>query len=113
MLKHSINKSNNFLNSKESVGRMEFMIGCGDKVYENGKTIAHQIDEQVKTGVLDEISGLPFDYWNIWTKMVKSRVQRTKRQAGKDAEGSGNDDEYDDLYEDEDEADSKEYENQK
>lgn len=81
---------------------MEFMIGCGDKMFDNGKTIAHQINEQVETGVLDELSGLPFGYWNIWTKQVKSRVQRTKRQL----EGSGNDggesgDENDEDYYDE------------
>lgn len=103
MLKNSINKSNNILNTKESVGRVEFMIGCGDKIFENGKSIAHQIDEQVRTGVLEELtSGLPFNYWNIWTKNVKSRVQRTKRQV---AEGSGNDGGEDDFEYDDDEED--------
>jgi hypothetical protein len=108
MLKHSINKSNNILNSKESVGRMEFMIGCGDNLYENGKTIAHQINEQVETGVLDELTGLPFNFWNIWTKRVKSRVQRTKRAA----EGSGNENLEEDEYYDEDEDDIEENDNE-
>lgn len=101
MLKHSINKSNNLLNAKDSVGRVEFMIGCGDKLFENGRIIAHQIHEVVKTGALDELSGLPINWWNIWSKHIKSRVQRTRRQA----DGSGNDeDEFgDDNYYDEDE----------
>lgn len=98
MLKHSINKSNNLLNTKDSVARVEFMIGCGDKMFGNGKTIAHQINENIKSGALDELTGLPFNWWNIWSKHVKSRVQRTRRQA----DGSGNDEENDDYYEDED-----------
>ena len=97
MLKHSINKSNNLLNAKETVGRVEFMIGCGDKIFENGKKIAHQVNEHIKMGALDELSGLPFNWWNIWSKHVKSRVQRIKRQA----DGSGND---------EDEIDYEDYE---
>lgn len=98
MLKHSINKSNNLLNTKDSVARLEFMIGCGDKLFANGKTIALQINAQLKSGDLDELTGLPFDWWNIWSKHVKSRVQRTRRQT----DGSGNDD---DGYYDEDELD--------
>lgn len=100
MLKHSINKSNNLLNTKETVARVEFMIGCGDKMFENGKTIAHQVNEHVKMGALDELSGLHFSWWNIWSKNVKSRVQRMKRQA----DGSGNDEEDDYEYEDQDEV---------
>lgn len=88
MLKNSINKSNNLLNAKETVARVEFMIGCGDKMFENGRKIAHQVNDYVKTGVLDELSGLPFNWWNVWSKHVKSRVQRMKRQI----DGSGNDD---------------------
>ncbi|CRL08566.1 CLUMA_CG021231, isoform A [Clunio marinus] len=109
MLKHSINKSNNLLNTKESVARIEFMIGCGDKLFSNGKTIAHQINEQVKEGGLDELSGLPFNWWNIWAKHVKSRVQRTRRQT----DGSGNyeDDEYyEDIDEEGDENEDEEEE---
>lgn len=106
MVKNSINKSNNILNPKESVGRVEFQIGCGDKVFENGKSIAHQIDEQIRTGVLEELtSGLPFDYWNIWTKHVKSRVQRTKRQADGSGDNDGAEDDYD--YEDTDDEDNE------
>lgn len=95
MLKHSINKSNNLLNTKESVARFEFMIGCGDKLFANGKTIAHQINELVKSGALEELSGMPVSWWNIWSKYVKSRVQRTRREA---VDGSGNDEEDDDDY---------------
>lgn len=73
------------------------MIGCGDKMFANGKTIAHQISGYVKTGDLEELSGLPISWWNIWSKHVKSRVQRTRRQA----DGSGNDEE--DYYDEEDE----------
>jgi hypothetical protein len=100
MLKHSINKSNNLLNAKESVARVEFMVGCGDKMFENGKTIAHQVNEHVKMGALDELSGLPFSWWNIWSKHIKSRNHRMKRQA----DGSGNDEEneeYEDYDDDE------------
>jgi hypothetical protein len=107
MLKHSINKSNNLLNAKETVGRVEFMIGCGDKMFENGKVIAHQVNEHIKMGALDELSGLPFNWWNIWSKHVKSRVQRMKRQV----DGSGNDEEepdYEDEYGDEDDEVSEE-----
>lgn len=100
MLKHSINKSNNLLNTKESVARVEFMIGCGDKMFENGKTIAHQVNEHVKMGALDELSGLPFSWWNIWSKLVKSRVQRMKRQT----DGSGKDEDNEEYDYDEDEV---------
>jgi neurexin len=100
MLKHSINKSNNLLNAKESVGRVEFMIGCGDKMFENGKVIAHQVNEHIKMGALDELSGLPFNWWNIWSKHVKSRSQRMKRQI----DGSGNDDDYDEYGDEDDEV---------
>jgi hypothetical protein len=103
MLKHSINKSNNLLNTKDTVARVEFMIGCGDKMFSNGKDIAHHINEYVKTGLLDELSGLPFNWWNIWSKRVKSRVQRMRR----DAAGSGNG-ELDADYYDEDEDDGDE-----
>lgn len=96
MLKHSINKSNILLNTKDSMARVEFMIGCGDKMFANGKTIAHQINDSVKSGDLEELSGLPISWWNIWLKYVKSRAQRTRRQA----DGSGNDE---DVYYDEDE----------
>lgn len=110
MLKHSINKSNNLLNTKESVARVEFMIGCGDKMFSNSKTIALHINEYMKSEALTELSGLPFSWWNIWSKHVKSRVQRTRR----DADGSGNeeDGDYDDeeefIYEDEEVAENNE-----
>lgn len=102
MLKHSINKSNNLLNAKDTVARFEFMIGCGDKMFDNGKFIARHISEYMKSGVLDELSGLPFNWWNIWSKHVKSRVQRTRRQidgSGNDEEGDGETDGEDDYYE--------------
>jgi hypothetical protein len=98
MLKHSINKSNNLLNTKETVARAEFMIGCGDKIFSNGKDIAQHINEYVETGLLDELTGMPFNWWNIWSKRVKSRVQRMRREAG-----SGNGEEDADYYEDDDE----------
>lgn len=107
MLKHSINKSNNLLNTKDSVARLEFMIGCGDKLFTNGKNIAHQINAQMKSGELDELAGLPFNWWNIWSKYVKSRVQRTRRQT----DGSGNDEDGD-YYDEEDELDENEDENE-
>lgn len=85
MLKHSINKSNNLLNTKETVGRVEFMIGCGDKIFGNSKSLAHKVNDYIKSGKLEEISGLPFQWWNIWAKHIKSRVQRVRREV----EGSG------------------------
>jgi hypothetical protein len=100
MLKHSINKSNNLLNTKETLGRVEFMIGCGDKLFTNGKTIAHRINDYMKSGKLNDLSGLEFDWWNVWSKHVKSRVQRTKRQAD---DGSGAVE--DDYYEEEEDID--------
>ena len=106
MLKHSINKSNNLLNTKDSVARFEFMIGCGDKLFTNGKTIAHQINAQMKSGELDELAGLPFNWWNIWSKHIKSRVQRTRRQAdGSGNDEDGNDDYYDEDFDEEDDED--------
>lgn len=101
MLKHSINKSNNLLNTKEAVGRVEFPIGCGDKLFHNSKSLAHKINEYMKSGKLQELSGLPFQWWNIWSKHIKSRVQRTRRQADGQGSGDGEGDEYED-YEDED-----------
>lgn len=96
MLKHSINKSNNLLNTKDAVARVEFTIGCGDKMFANGKAIAHHVNEYIKDGALQELSGLPFGWWNIWSKQVKSRgVQRTRRQA----DGSGEGDDYYDVEE--------------
>lgn len=105
MLKHSINKSNNLLNTKESVARIEFMIGCGERMFSNGKNIALHINDYMKSDSLDELSGLPFSWWNIWSKHVKSRVQRNRR----DVDGSGNeeDGDYDDeefVYDDEEDA---------
>lgn len=108
MLKHSINKSNNLLNTKETVGRVEFMIGCGDTIFANSKSLAHKVNEFVKSGKLEELSGLPFQWWNIWAKHVKSRVQRTRRQvegSGLGVEGENDETEY---YEDEDEENEDE-----
>lgn len=100
MLKHSINKSNNLLNTKDTVARFEFMIGCGDKMFDNGNNIARNINEHISSGALDELAGLPFSWWNIWSKHVKSRVQRTRRQT----DGSGNDEEVEEYYDEEDEG---------
>lgn len=104
MLKHSINKSNNLLNTKETVGRIEFMIGCGDSLFTSGKSVAHKINDYVKSGMLEELSGLPIHWWNIWAKHVKSRVQRTRRNT---SEGSGNADDND-YYEENPEDDYSE-----
>jgi hypothetical protein len=95
MLKHSINKSNNLLNTKEKVGRVEFMIGCGDTLFENFKKLAPKVNDLMKNGKLEDRTGLSFQWWNIWAKHVKSRVQRTKRDAG---EGSGELTEEDEYY---------------
>lgn len=112
MLKHSINKSNNLLNTKDTVARVEFMIGCGDKMFSNGKDIAHHINEYVTTGLLDELSGLPFNWWNIWSKRVKSRVQRMRRDAAGSGNGEGEPEyDYDDEDEDQDGDEESEDEN--
>jgi hypothetical protein len=103
MLKHSINKSNSLLNTKDAVGRIELMIGCGDKLFSSSKSLAHKVNEYVKLGKLEELSGLPIGWWNIWTKHVKSRVQRTRR----DTEGSGTADEEEDEYDYDDEFDNE------
>lgn len=108
MLKNSINKSNNLLNTKETVGRVEFMIGCGDTIFANSKSLAHKINDYIKSGKMEEISGLPFQWWNIWAKHVKSRTQRVRR----DVEGSGDEFE-DDYYENEDEEGDEEQETDK
>lgn len=102
MLKHSINKSNNLLNTKDTVARAEFMIGCGDKMFSNGKDIAQHINEYVETGLLDELTGMPFNWWNIWSKRVKSRVQRMRRDVGS---GNGENDHEIDYYDEDDEDD--------
>lgn len=100
MLKHSINKSNNLLNAKDTVARFEFMIGCGDKMFDNGNAIARHINEHISSGALDELAGLPFSWWNIWSKHVKSRVQRTRRQT----DGSGNDEDVEEYYDEEEDG---------
>lgn len=107
MLKHSINKSNNLLNTKETVGRIEFPIGCGDKLFPSCKSVAHKINEFVKSEKLQELSGLPFHWWNIWSKHLKSRVQRTKRQTDGSGEGDNEDYEYEDNDEDIDEGEDE------
>lgn len=98
MLKYSINKSNNLLKAKDTQARVEFMIGCGDKMFANGKSIAHQINNQAESGVLEELSGLPLNWWNIWSKHVKSRVQRIRRQTD-GGSGDGDDADNDAEYE--------------
>ncbi|KAL7046625.1 hypothetical protein ACKWTF_002663 [Chironomus riparius] len=109
MLKHSINKSNNLLNTKETVGRIEFPIGCGDKLFSSSKSVAHKINEYVKSKKLQELSGLPFHWWNIWSKHLKSRVQRTRRQA--DGSGEGEGDDYEDYEETDQDLEENEDEN--
>lgn len=108
MLKHSINKSNNLLNTKETVGRIEFMIGCGDRIFANSKTLAHKVNDYIKSGKLEELSGLPFSWWNVWSKRVKSRVQRTRRQLN-EGEGSGDElqDGEEEYYDEETELDEE------
>lgn len=102
MLKHSINKSNNLLNTKETVGRVEFMIGCGDTLFVNAKSVAQKVNDYVKAGKLEELSGLPFQWWNIWSNHAKSRMQRSRRDAEGSGigEGEGDDDDY--IYEEDD-----------
>lgn len=102
MLKHSINKSNNLLNTKETVGRIEFPIGCGDKLFLHMKTVAHKINDYVKSGKLQELTGLQINWWNVWSKHLKSRVQRTRREADTQGSGGSEVEEYEEYEEDED-----------
>lgn len=97
--------------SNRKLGRMQFMIGCGTNLFPVGELISNQIAEQMLDGSINEICGLDFGMWIIWSKPVDSRLARSKRQTD---EGSGelndaDDDDYnDDYYEDEDEEQDEE-----
>lgn len=101
MLKHSINKSNNLLNTKEVVGRLELTVGCGDTLFVNSKSLVQKVNELMKSGELEKLSGLPFQWWNIW-----SDGARRKRRQIAEGSGDGEDDEFYPDY-DEDEIDEE------
>ncbi|XP_055371649.1 uncharacterized protein LOC129605753 isoform X2 [Condylostylus longicornis] len=89
MLKRSIKRGPNKCSTNRRLGKIEFMIGCGQSSYFSiSDSIINQIAEQMKDGSIDEIAGIDFGWWIIWRKGVSNRVQRSKR----DTEGSG---EYD------------------
>lgn len=49
-------------------------IGCGTKYFTMTETIANHIDQQIKDGLIDELSGLTFDWWAIWTRRASNRL---------------------------------------
>ncbi|XP_055606975.1 uncharacterized protein LOC129754770 isoform X2 [Uranotaenia lowii] len=103
------------------LGRIGFLIGCGKTIFPEEKLIANTVAQQMKEKALDDISGLDFAWWAIWSKQhptgrhrSQSHSQsqlprRVKRQQA--ADGFGNDeeeDDYEDYYDDEDEIEPTE-----
>lgn len=90
-------------NGNKNLGKLEFMIGCGQSYFKVGEPISMQIAQQMQDGSIDDISGLEFGWWVIWKKKITNRVQRFKRE---EEEGSGQidaDEDYDyDNYDDSD-----------
>lgn len=80
-------------------------VGCGKTVFPSEKLIVNTIAQQMKEKALDDISGLEFGWWSVWTRHVgaaeKGKPRRVKRQ---NDEYEGDDDEdYDYNYDDDDE----------
>ena len=42
-------------------------------MYPSGQLIANQISQQMSDGVIDDISGLNFGWWVIWSKRINNR----------------------------------------
>ncbi|XP_063700768.1 uncharacterized protein LOC134831059 isoform X1 [Culicoides brevitarsis] len=111
MSKNSLHRGKNQLaSSSKKFGRLEFEIGCGKQLYPTGKLISNQIGHQMKDGSINDISGLDFGWWVIWTKRVNNKTARLRRQA----EGSGEveDDDEDDYYLDYEDGDAESQTNQ-
>ncbi|XP_075166214.1 dystroglycan isoform X5 [Haematobia irritans] len=105
MQKESLKKGNNkcHTNNHRKLGRVDFIIGCHSKYFSITEPIVKQIEQQMKDGALDNITGEKFGWWVIWRKHYKTRAIRNRRQV----EGSGT--QYD---EDGDEEDDYEYEDE-
>ncbi|XP_058832010.1 uncharacterized protein LOC131690329 isoform X4 [Topomyia yanbarensis] len=117
---------NNLSSSKRKLGRIGFLIGCGKTIFPSEKLIANTIAQQMKEKALDDISGLDFGWWSIWTehtgeghhqhqhhnqqqqeKRKQFQFRRVRRQTnGEDYEND--EDDYDYNYDDEDEAEPTE-----
>ncbi|XP_055535908.1 uncharacterized protein LOC129724776 isoform X2 [Wyeomyia smithii] len=115
MTKNSIRHGQNSLNgAKRKLGRIGFLIGCGKTIFPSEKLIANTIAQQMKEKALDDISGLDFGWWSIWSKHAeethqrqKLHLRRLKRQTNGD-DYENDDDDYDYNYDDEDEAEPTE-----
>lgn len=104
---------NNLSSNKRKLGRVGFLIGCGKTIFPSEKLIANTIGQQMKERALDDISGLEFGWWSIWSRhptagqdQQQHQTRRVKRQNNQD--DYENDDDYDYNYDDEDEAEPTE-----
>lgn len=98
---------NNLNSHKRKLGRIGFLIGCGKTIFPSEKLIANTISQQMKERALDDISGLDFGWWSIWTRHSGDVLpRRVKRQ--NDQDDYENDEDYDYNYDDEDEAEPTE-----
>ncbi|XP_037036567.1 dystroglycan isoform X3 [Bradysia coprophila] len=104
MTKYAIHKGIDRLDGHKKLGKIEFVIGCGNSYLPSGQLIANQISRQINDGSIDDISGLDIGYWLIWSKRVNNRTPRNKRQAETGNEGSGEDDYDDDYYDNDDDT---------
>ncbi|XP_065087840.1 uncharacterized protein Dg isoform X2 [Ochlerotatus camptorhynchus] len=98
---------NNLNSNKRKQGRVGFLIGCGKTIFPSEKLIVNTIAQQMKERALDDISGLDFGWWSIWTWQSEDNLpRRVKRQ--NDQDEYENDEDYDYNYDDEDEAEPTE-----
>uniref|UniRef100_A0A1I8Q2N2 Dystroglycan 1 n=1 Tax=Stomoxys calcitrans TaxID=35570 RepID=A0A1I8Q2N2_STOCA len=99
MQKESLKKGNNkcHTHNNRKLGRVDFIVGCRSTYFSLTEPIAKQIEQQMKDGALDNITGEKFGWWVIWRKHYKTRAMRNRRQA----EGSGTHDYDEDVDEDE------------
>ncbi|XP_058457585.1 uncharacterized protein LOC131434652 isoform X2 [Malaya genurostris] len=133
MTTNAIRRGRNNLNSsKRKLGRIGFLIGCDKTIFPSEKLIANTIAQQMKERALDDISGLDFGWWSIWTEHPEEgnhqqqqqhhyhqhrqqqqrqkqllQGRRVRRQTSED-DYDNDDDDYDYNYDDEDEAEPTE-----
>lgn len=114
MTSRVIHRGRNNLNSnKRKLGRIGFLIGCGKTIFPSEKLIANTIGQQMKERALDDISGLEFGWWSIWSRHPMAEHEQRERQSRRvkrqnNADDYENDDDYDYNYDDEDEAEPTE-----
>ncbi|XP_062708278.1 uncharacterized protein LOC109420851 isoform X4 [Aedes albopictus] len=114
MTSRAIHRGRNNLNSnKRKLGRIGFLIGCGKTIFPSEKLIANTIGQQMKERALDDISGLEFGWWSIWSRHPMAEHEQHERQSRRvkrqnNADDYENDDDYDYNYDDEDEAEPTE-----